>query len=191
MAKRYLSSKPRVVALQEPPELTSAVPRPHPSCPQRKARSPANRAGPQAPGAGRANSRPCRSRLTKWRAAPPLPQRVDRRVAEPDDGHGRGAPRVLRHAERCRSPRVSAQRPARRAACPGGAGRNGTGHGTALGLVTVSAACPRSVRLNINQPSGGQVLLESPPDAKKRGKVLLREKSSRQIREQPAYLKRG
>lgn len=151
MAKQYLSSKPRVVALQEPPELTSAVPRPHPSCPQRKARSPANRAGPQAPGAGRANSRPCRSRLTKWRAAPPLPQRVDRRVAEPDDGHGRGAPRVLRHAERCRSPRVSAQRPARRAACPGGAGRNGTErdgarYGTRLGDRQCSVPALRAIK---------------------------------------------
>lgn len=40
--------------------------------------------------AGRGGSRP---RL-------PLPQRVDRRVAEADDGHGGGAPRVLRHVER-------------------------------------------------------------------------------------------
>lgn len=72
---------------------------------------------------------PCRASLTKWRAAPPLPQRVDRRVAEPDDGHGRGAPRVLRHAERCRRPRASARIPALSAACPGGAERGGTPRG--------------------------------------------------------------
>lgn len=55
------------------------------------------------------------------REVPAVPERVDRRVAEPDDGHGR-APRVLRHAERSRcvpvSPPAPGQPPPRPARSP-------------------------------------------------------------------------
>lgn len=60
-------------------------------------------AEPQPPGAGKPNTpgrAPARRPPHEMAGgrAPPLPQRVDRRVAEPDHGHGGGAPRVLRHA---------------------------------------------------------------------------------------------
>lgn len=70
----------------------------------------------------------------------------------------------------------------RPSARPAPAGRNGA----APRGGTVSAAC--SVCLDINHTSGGLVLLESPPDAKKQGRVPLREKSSRQAWEQPVSI---
>lgn len=178
MAKRYLSSKPRVVALQEPPEQTSAAPRPHLSCgeterghrlPEPRRQTP-SRAVPASQNGGRrrrylsALTGGLRSRMTATAAAP------------------------LAYCAMPSAAALPASLPsARLAEQPAPAGRGGTGRGTAQGWVTVSAA--RSVRLNINHTSGGLALLESLPDAKKRGRVFLREKSSGQIREQPSLSK--
>lgn len=125
---------------------------------------------------------------------PPLPQRVDRRVAEPDDGHGGGAPGVLRHAE---PPPLFSGYPARPSPHrqPGPPRRHGpptryvvpprrgTGspsvQGTARAVTPLWAGCHGSVVRNAlsvfkmeNDLLQGPVLLKRPREYKGRGSYV-------------------